>query len=539
MKKVLILLLSALMLFTLVGCSGGGSETGGDEPVAEKKVLRFNVGFDPDTFDPQESWSLENAMILTQCYDFLYRENEKGEFVPSLAESYEMSEDGTVYTFKLREGLTFADGSPLTAKDVKFSWLHALAPENAFEYAYQLYYIKNAAPYNAGECAAEEVGLEVVDDTTLVVTLEKPTAYFLSLTGFITYAVISEDFATKQDKYGADAASMLSSGPFVVDEWNKGQYVKYVKNEKYWDAANVNLDELYIYAVTESSTEITMFETNELDVTYMTMTSADTLRLKDQLKYWSSLNTRYLICNVEDETLSDPNVRKALMYALDLDTLAETVVLNCVAAEGYIPNDMSAVDDPSKVFRKEKFLETSGNVDLAKQYLADAGYPDGAGFPEDLEIVYTTGDANKALAEAIVEMWRVNLGVNIKATNLEGTVRKDRKNNGDFDFSLDGWSTDYLDPYSFLEIGLTGNIYNSGRYSNPEFDRLVGIASTSLDQVEREEAMEAAEKIFIVEDMAVLPLYNSIRAYLAKDGVSGIVFSKTGIADFKSAKVSQ
>ena len=538
MKKLLVALMALLMCLSLVAC-GSKENTGDNTGDTSKKVLRFNVGYDPDTFDPQASNVLENYIINNQIYDYLYREDVNGNFEPSLAERYEMSGDGLVYTFYLRSGLKFADGSPLTASDVKFSWIRALDPANAFEYAYQLYYIKNGAAFNAGECTADEVGIEVVDDTTLVVTLENPTAYFLSLTGFGTYGIVSEEFVKAQENYGADIASTLASGPFKVTEWNKGQYVKFEKNENYWDAANVNLDELYIYAVSESSTEITMFEKDALDMTYMNMSSADTIAYSQQnkLKYWESLNTRYVMVNDQNPVLSDPNVRKALMFALDLDTLAENVVMNCVAATGYIPNGMAKVTDPTKNFRDEAYLATSGDVELAQKYLAEAGYPNGEGFPTDFELIYTTNDANKALAEAIVEMWRTNLGINITAANLDGTVRRDRKNTGDYEFSLDGWSTDYIDPYSFLEIFTTGNAYNQSKYSNPAYDELCNTAATSLDQETRETAMEAAEKLLIQDEMACLPLYNTIRAYLAKDSITGVVLSKMGACDFKWANI--
>ena len=201
MKKLLVALMALLMCLSLAAC-GSNENTGDTTGDTAKKVLRFNVGYDPDTFDPQASNVLENAIINNQIYDYLYREDVNGNFEPSLAEKYEMSDDGLVYTFHLRSGLTFADGSPLTASDVKFSWIRALDPANAFEYAYQLYYIKNGAAFNAGECTADEVGIEVVDDTTLVVTLENPTAYFLSLTGFHTYGIVSEEFVKAQETYG-------------------------------------------------------------------------------------------------------------------------------------------------------------------------------------------------------------------------------------------------------------------------------------------------------------------------------------------------
>ena len=534
LKKLFALLLVLVTVFSLTACGGKKEEDAG----SDKMTVKFNTGFDPDSFDPQEANVMETSLVDNQCYDYLYRENLKGDFDPSLATGYTLDDSGTVYTFTLRDGIKFADGSPIKASDVVFSWTRALDPENAFEYAYQLYYIKNGEAFNAGEASASDLGLRIIDDKTLEVTLERPTPFFVSLTGFTTYGIVSEDFVTKQEKYGADVDSTLASGPFMPVEFNKGQYVRFEKNPNYWDAASVKIDELYFYCVSETSTELTMFETGNLDMTYMSFTAADTIRLKDQLLYWPSLSTRYIMCNNENGVMADPNVRKALAYALDVQKLCDTVVPSAVPCTGFVPNDMAAVDDTTKVFRKEALFDVDGDVELAKKYLADAGFPNGEGFPTDVSIVYTTSESNKAIAEALVEMWRVNLGITIKAENLEGTVRRDRKNSGDYYMSLDGWTTDYLDPYSFMEIETTGNIYNQGRVSNAEYDRLVAIAANSNDQAERQQAMEAAEKVLITDIMGLIPLYNSTKAYVANPKLKDVVMSLMGNIDFKSAYIA-
>ncbi len=540
MKKLCLILMAALLCFGMVACGGDtNTDTPAGDDTPTTKTLKFNVGFEPDSMDPQESNVLETSIHLTQIYDFLYREDADGNFVPSLAESYTVSDDQLTYTFTLKDGITFADGTPITAEDVVFSWTRALDPANAFEYAYQLYYIKGGEEFNAGVGTAEDLALKAVDEKTVEVTLTTPAPYFVSLTGFTTYGIVSKAFVEAQEKFGADIESTLASGPFKPVEWVKGQYVKYAKNENYWDKDSVNLDELYIYCVSESSTEIQMYDTDMLDITYMTMSVADQTRLGNEglLKEWGALSTRYLMVNCTNPVLADPNVRTALLLALDRKTLAENVVTNAVAVTGFIPNAMAAVDDPTKPFRKEALLP---DVDVAKaqQLLADAGYPNGEGFPTDFELIYTTGEANKAIAEAIVEMWRVNLGVNITAANLEGTVRRDRKNTGDFEFSLDGWSTDYLDPFSFLEICMSDNQYNNGKYSNAEYDALMEEVKYSADQTVRQAKMEQAEKI-LVSEAGVLPLNNSTKMFMEKDYVSGVVRSLLGGCDFKWADINK
>ena len=242
--------------------------------------------------------------------------------------------------------------------------------------------------------------------------------------------------------------------------------------------------------------------------------------------------------NNENPVLADANVRSALLLALDRKVLAENVVTNSVACGGFIPNQMAAVDNPSNVFRTEDLLPAEGDIAKAQQLLADAGYPNGEGFPTDMELIYTTGEANKALAEAIVEMWRVNLNINITAANLEGTVRRDRKNTGDFEFSLDGWSTDYLDPFSFLEICMSDNQYNNGKYSNAEYDALMTEVKYSADQTLRQQKMVEAEEILVAE-AGVMPLYNGTKMYMEREGVTGVVRSLLGQMDFKWADITK
>ena len=531
MKKLTLLLLSLLLIAGFAGCGQTGQDEGG------VKRLNYNIGYDPDTFDPQACNNLENNVILTQIYDTLLRENLNGVFEPSLAESYTVSEDGLVYTFILKEGLKFADGSPLTTEDVIYSWARALDPANAFEYAYQLYYIKNGESYNMGNASASDLGLKAVDARTLEVTLENPAPYFASLTGFGTYGVISKAFAEAQATYGADLDSTLASGPFMPAEWVKEQYLKVVKNPNYWDAATVKIDELYIYAVSESATEIQMYETGQLDITSRSMSTADQKRLAEEgvLQIRGNLSNRYIMVNNTHEAINDVRVRKALCLALDRESIAVNVVNNATAIGGFIPNKMAAVDDPSKLFRTEDLIPANGDLEQAKALLADAGYPEGKGFPV-LEMLYTTNEANKALAEALAEMWRTNLGIEVKAVNLEGAVRRERKDSGDFDFSLDGWSTDYMDPYSFLELALSNNAYNEGQYSNPEYDALLKTAKSSNDQTVRQNAMAAAEKI-LIEDMGVIPLYVSQGSYLQKDNVINVYYSLMGGTDFKWAEI--
>lgn len=545
MKKLWILLMVVLMSLSLTGC---GSDNSGKTD--EGKVLRFNLGYEPDTLDPQLSNNLESGIIMTQLYDTLLREQPDGTFKPSLAESFTESEDGLVYTFKLRSGMKFSSGNPITAEDVVYSWTRALDPRIAAEYAYQLYYIKGAEALNAtdpADTAALDaslagLGVKAIDELTVEVTLDHPTPYFSSLVGFVTYAVVDKKFIEATPEYGKDIKSSAAySGPYVMKEWKRKEYVVLEKNVNYWDAGNVKLDQIYIYAVNSSPTEITMFETDQIDVTYFAMASADADRLQKAglLKSADNLMTNYVTINTLRKPLDDVRVRQALLLALDRDALASQVMKKgAVAVDGLIPPGMPDPADLTKKFRTESLVSTTkADVPAAQKLLADAGYPNGEGFPV-FEVIYTTSESTKAIAEAMSEMWKANLNIDVKTQNMEGTVRRDKRQQKDFDMTLNGWSVDYIDPYSFLEICTTGNVYNEGSYSNAEYDRLVAASKEERDPVKRSQLLKDAEKI-VVEEVGVLAYASSPRVYLEKEGVSGIIRSPLGLIDFKYADINK
>lgn len=564
MKKLAALLLVIVMITALTGCSGdrqavtaGGGSTGTQATKEETKTneggaktVVYNVGSEPDSYDPGLSINTSTVILFQQGYDFLYRLDSSGSYQPSLAESYEMSDDGLVYTFHLRDGMKFSDGSELTAEDVAYSWTRVLDPNTASEYAFIMYYIKGAAAFNTSlnddsavsyEDSKAALGIEVVDPLTLKVTLEAPTPYFLSLTGFITYAVLDKEFLEKAGTYGADVASVTSSGPFQLTEWKKGEYMLFEKNNNYWDKDNVKLDTIKMTMVDASSTELTLFETGDIQATNVDMSTADILAYQAQgtLKQMTQLNTGWIAFNTVKSPLDDVKVRKALVYALDLNAINESVIGGgSAAADGIIPGSMPSPADPSKPFRSTSYINTAGDIELAKQLLAEAGYPEGAGFPQ-LKLQYgASSDLNRMISEAMCAMWSQNLGITVVPDGMEAKARNAAREEGDFDLCFQGWGADYADPYTFLECLKSDHYYNYGNYNSTDYDAYMNTAATSLSAQDRTEAMTKAEAL-LFEDMPILCYNFATKCYLQSDKLVDVIRNPTGPVDLKWADFTE
>ena len=542
MKKLSVLLL--VLIFTALLFSGCATDSGiddgdGDDVApAEEMVLTFNVGTEPETMDVHLSTGVPEATIMLQIYDGLTRLNAESIPELALAESVDVSEDGLVYTFNLRDGLVYSNGDPLTAEDFVFSWKRALDPELAADYAYMLYYIKGAEAYNTGEGSADDVMVEALDEKTLQVTLEAPTPFFMSLVAFKTYyplhrATVEAD----SEGWHLSADTIIGNGPFKMVSWAQGQ-MEFVPNENYWDKDAVILDRLVFTMVENESTELTMFETGEIDFTH-TVPGQEIPRLEatGELKILPYLGTYYYIFQVEKPPLDDINVRKALTMAIDREAIVTNVTQGGqLPAFAYVPPGIPEVDGSD--FRANGGDYLTYDPEMAQQLLAEAGYPGGEGFPA-VEILYNTSEMHKLVAEAIQEMWKQNLGIeNVTLTNQEWDVYLDTRDEGDFMIARAGWIGDYLDPFTFLDMWVTDGGNNNSRFSNAEFDQLITEVRLGDDEVQRMAMMHQLEDILMAE-MPVCPIYYYTQPVMVKSYVKDYVSIAVGGIDFKSAYIEK
>jgi oligopeptide transport system substrate-binding protein len=525
----------ACLVLALVLIVGG---IAGAERAAEQ-IVRFNIGAEPETLDPAKSTGVPEARIELNVFEGLTRLDENDMPQPAIAESWEISEDGLRYVFHLRKS-QWSNGDPVTAHDFEYAWKRALAPETASQYAYQLFYIKNGEAYNAGEITDPSlVGVRAVDDYTLEVELEAPTAYFLSLAAFPTLMPVNRK-VVEADPEGwfLKPETYVGNGPFKVTKWVHNSYLELEKNPLYWDADSVILDKLVATTIESEDTELVMFETGQLDITN-TVSRPEIPRLEREglLKVIPNLGTYYYIFNCEVEPLNDPRVRKALSMAIDREAITEYVTrAGEIPAFAFVPPGIPDAK-PGEDFREVGGDLIEENVEKAKALLAEAGYPDGKGFPT-LNILYNTMDMHKAIAEVIQEFWKKNLNIDVRLMNQEWGVYLNSRDEGDFEIARAGWIGDYVDPMTFMDMHVKDGGNNDSNWSDPEHDRLIQLAKSSNDPAVRMQAMHEAEAI-LMDQLPVMPIYYYVEAFLEKDYVKDVIYSSLGFIDFKYAWVAK
>lgn len=559
MKKKLTLGLAMIMAssMALAGCASktettGGTATGSeattgeigtdsdeDYVLAADQTLRYNLGADPLTLDPQLNSATDASHIINNVFEGLMREKD-GEVVPGIAESYTLSEDGLVYTFTLRDA-TWADGQPVTAGDFEFAWKRGANPATASEYMYlfESANILNAGAIAKGEKSIDELGVKAIDDKTLEVTLSAPTDYFLGLTGFATLMPVREDMVDDEGAWAKDPAKYIGNGPFKMSEYKMGDQIVLVKNENYWNAENVNLEKIVMYMIVDESTAHTRYTAGELDVNELIPTDEiPTLIAEDPTFYiMPKIGTYYYAFNMNNEALKDARVRQALSLAINREQIVKEVTKGGQkVAYGFMPEGIT--DNEGKSFTEtagDYGINPKGDVEKAKALLAEAGYPDGAGLPE-IEILYNTSESHKLIAEAMQEMWKQNLGINVKLTNQEWAVFQETTNNNAFDsLARRGWIGDYNDPQTMLEIFESTNTQNIGRYSSETFDTEMQLSRETMG-AERMEHLYKAHDI-LMEDMPIIPVYYYVTNMMIQDSVHDLELTSTSKLWFGDAEM--
>ena len=537
MKRRIGLLLAAALMTSAV-C--GSTVFAEDAPLADTQEMTFVLSNEPDGIDPNVTNNSFAVPFLVNCFEGLVSYDAEGGIVPGNAESWDISDDLTVYTFHLRDGLKWSDGSDLTANDYVYSALRVLTPATTAQYL-NMYtdYVVGAQEYYDGSGSAEEVGVKALDDKTLEFTLKDACPYFIDLVSmWVLDPVQQATIEANGDKWTASADTYICNGPFKISEINMGESVVVVKNENYWDAENVTLDKITFRYIMDTSTALTAYERGEVDGV-RTIPSGDIARLRAQqagVQISTSYGTVFYDINCAKEPFDDPLVRKALNLAID-----RTALINNVAqvdaspaysflAPGYVVDGKDITEG-----RSTWDLSETADPDAAKAALAEAGYPDGEGFPT-LELSYYSDDNVKKIAEAIGEMWEKNLGITVNITSADWAVFYDDVQAGNYDVAAMGWSADYLNPMSFLPLYYTDDVSNNIFYSNPDYDAVVDQIKTEKDPAAFADLVVQADDIASSE-YPTLPLYYKSNTYLMKDYVEGVYMVASGNYYFKDAKV--
>lgn len=533
-RSISLLLVMMLVLTAFVGCSQPAEEPA-DEPMEEteeateetteeeateeeaeeeevmaEQVLNWNLGADPKTLDPGLNGASDGGHVINNTFEGLMREID-GDLEPAMAESYEVSEDGMTYTFTIREGAKWSDGQDLTAFDFEYAWNRVLDPETASEYSWIF-----------GEANVDT--FEATDERTFVVNLKAPTPWFLGLTTFYTFFPVREDMVNAMDEglWAKDPELAISNGPFVLSAYETGDRLELTPNEYYWRRDEVKLDKIVARMIVEASTALTAYQAGELDINSQ-IPSAEIPGLIAEdptFMIFPMLGTYYYSFNTTVEPLDDVRVRRALTLAVDRKAIVETVTKGGqLPAKTMIPTSLK--DAEGNIFQDMTGtygIEDTANVEEAKALLAEAGYPDGEGFPT-LELLYNTSEGHQKIAEAIQEMWKENLGVEITLANQEWAVFQDTRTQGNFEIAREGWIGDYTDPLTFLGMFRDGSPMNHTQWASAEYDSLLEESMTATGQ-ERFELLFEADKV-LMDAAVVMPVYYYTDINMISNDVAG------------------
>jgi len=529
-KACAVLLVMAVFITLGAGCGKSGSGGNGQS-------FRYALEAEPATLDPAKSTAIPESLVELQIFEGLTRLDAKDQPLPGVAEKWEVSPDGLKYIFYLRSNAKWSNGELVTAADFEFAWKRALSPEFASENAYMLFPIKNAQAYNEKKVGADQVGVKAVNDHTLEVTLEKPTAYFLGLAAFHAfYPVAQKTVAGNGDKWATDVNTLIGNGPFKISNWVHSSKIEFVKNDQYWDAAVVKLAKMEWPISDSQSTRLALVENNQVDMMVEPpVVEQDRLSQAGLLKISPYLGVYYYVFNTQKAPFDNPKVRKAFALAIARENLVKNVVKGgkkpayAWVAPGLV-NPATGKD-----FREEGGNYAVEDVALAKKILAEAGYPGGKGLPP-ITIMFNTSEMHKSIAEAIQEMWKQNLGVTANLTNQESKVFLETRTQGDFQIARSSWIGDYADPMTFMDV--FKDTSNDAKYNNPAYNLLVEQAQNTNDPKVRMLIMHDAEKI-LFDDAVIIPIYYTTQPFVAKPYVKGYFWSVLGLADFKTAFIEK
>ena len=516
------------------GTSSAASDSGDSSAAEEGETATGGSGGTLNMRNTMEPTSL-NTLLATYAYDFtpirtmiecLYRDDENDVPQPAGAETVDISDDKLVYTFHLREDATWSNGDPVVATDYEFAWQQALNPEVASDYAYMLYFIHNAEPYFNGEVEWSEVGVKVIDDYTLEVTLDNPLPYATDLFAFPTLAPINQKFYEEvgADKYATDAEYFCCNGMYELTEWSHNSQIVFQKREDYWNADAVGPDEIVYKIITDSQAGLNSYLSREID--YTDLDSGEVVQQAEAAGFEVGVkparSSYYLIVNTEDEFMSNQNLRLALAYSIDKQALIDTVYQNDnQPMTSFTPPAIYGAAGADGPTFQEALLEErgemypgSGDLEKAQEYLQAALEELGCTVDElNLSIDCADDSLRRNCATFLQEQWRQNLGLeNITVNSMQTKQVSANRQSGDYCMSLGGWSPDYNDAINFLDLWVTDGGNNDSFWSNEEYDNLIAQATAEADEEVRQQYLFDAEEILAAE-MPVIPLYWQCQNY--------------------------
>jgi oligopeptide transport system substrate-binding protein len=511
-------LVASLLVLISFGCKQKSSPV---ESGTSTQVLHAGNGLEPQDLDPHIITGISEIRILSALFEGLVGQDPKDlSPVPGAASGWDVSENGRTYTFHLRENLKWSNGKQLSSKDFDYSFQRMLNPNLGASNSYLLFVLKNAKAYFEGQTEWENVGVKSPDPNTLVLELENPTPYLLRLLAHpawfpIPKSVLSEFGEPLGRATGwTRAGKLVSNGPFELTDWRINENVHMTRNEQYWDKATTRLKEIYFYPTESKESEERAFRRGQLHLTEA-MPASKVGYYRDQknpsLQIDPYLGTFYLQLNTRKQPLTDRRVRRALSLVLDRRLIVEKITQGKQQPAWHFTPPGIAGYDPKITGEK--------NSAEAKRLLAEAGFENGEGFPV-LTYLYNTSENNKAIAEALQQMWQSSLGIHIELTNQEWKVFTQTRETGDFDLLRSSWIADYEDPSTFLDVWTSQSGNNFTGWTSKEYDQLIQATQSKAVESERFALFESAEKL-LINEQPIIPIYFYTSVYLKHNSVKG------------------
>ncbi|MEZ2219930.1 peptide ABC transporter substrate-binding protein [Rhizobium sp. RCC_161_2] len=489
---------------------------------AHAATLNIHNGGDPTSLDPQKiSGDWENR-IDGDIFEGLVTEDPKDNPIPGQAASWTISPDQKVYTFKLRDGIKWSDGTPVTASDFVFSFQRLMDPKTAAQYAYLQYTILNAEKINKGEIKdLSQLGVKAIDDKTLEITLENPTPYFLNaLMHYTAYPVPKHVVEAKGDEW-VKIGNIVTNGPYKPTEWVPGSHVSMVKSDQYYGAKDIKIDNVNYYTLEDQAAALKRYRAGEFDI--LTSFPADQYEwiqknLPGQAHVVPFLGTYYYVLNSTKPPFNDKRVRQALSMAVNREVIGPKILgTGELPSYSWVPPGTANYGEPAYVSWKDEPYKQK--VEEAKKLLKEAGF--GPDHPLKAQLRYNTNDNHKRIAVAIAAMWKP-LGVEIELYNTETKVHYDEMQRGEVQIGRAGWLADYNDPINFLNLLSTGVEMNYGRWSNKDYDALIKQGNEEIDLKKRAEIYKKAEQLAL-DDSAAIPIYYYVSQNIVAPKVEGFV----------------
>ena len=573
-KKILSLALASTMVLSLAACGGGSTstpttaaetttaapadaDTTGETTAAEAEGegaegettsngnnIAVCLASEPQTVDPALNSAVDGAIMINHFFEGLVKWVDDGEgnamTAPGQAEYWEkvVNDDGTVtYTMKLRDGIKWSDGKEVTAGDFEYSWKRLANPETAADYCYMIDMVQNYAGIANSESDPDTLGIKAIDDKTLEIVLSYDCPYFEEIMAFPATFPVRQDLVEGNDEWTYDVATYVSNGPYKMKEWSHNAYILAEKNENYYDFANLGPDTIRFTLLDDANAILAAYKSGELDfIEELPPDEMANYLASGELTVADYIGTYYVCFNTEDEVFSNPLIRKAFSLAIDRNYIVENVSqAGEVPATGYVPAGVNDAAGPGS----DDFRTVGGeyysvaeedyekNCEEARALLAEAGYPNGEGFPT-VEYMYNTNDKHKAIGEALQNMWQEQLGVTVNLSNQDWNVFLESRKQGDYQIARNGWIADYNDPCSFLDMWYTGGGNNDAQYSNKDYDAKIDAAKATAVQEERMKAFHEAEDILIEQDNVLAPVYFYTQPYMIKDDIQGMYYTPLG-----------